>query len=113
MRLRSTQRELLGIQQAAVLLWNAIVSCAAALTDDADPRPWRERLDAVFSGDVPEQLNEVNLEEVIEYLNAGVTDDIARWAEQLKRDGLRRFLERMLGAAAYFRLGWRFRKTRR
>jgi hypothetical protein len=103
LRLRPAQRELLGIQQAAILLWNAIVSCAAALTDDADARPWQERLDALFTG-APEELSEVNLAQVVDYLNAGVADDIARWSEELKRIGLRRFLERMLGAGAYYRL---------
>lgn len=104
LHLRPTQRELLGIQQAAILLWNAVVSCAAVLTDDTDPRPWQERLESVFTSDTSAQFSEVNLEEVVEYLNSGAANDISRWAEDLKRDGLQRFLEKMLGAATYYRL---------
>jgi hypothetical protein len=104
LHLRPQQREVLGLQRAAILLWNAVVACAAALTDDSDSRHWSARLDAIFTSDAPEEFGEVNLEEVTEYLNAGAAADVARWAEELKRDGLRRFLERLLGSAAYYRL---------
>ena len=103
-RLPIQQRRILQASDEAVLIWDLIVSCSAALTDDTDSRPWGDRLDEILSRAFVGEIGEEQIEAAAKYFETFAKDQVPEWTKAIKRGGARLFLERLLGAAAYNRL---------
>ncbi|TDC37088.1 hypothetical protein [Micromonospora sp. KC213] len=103
-RLPIQQRQILKASDEAVLIWDLIVSCSAALTDDTDPRPWGDRLDEILSRFFAGEIGEEQIEAAAKHFETFTKDQVPEWTKAAKRDGARLYLERLLGAAAYNRL---------
>lgn len=85
---------------AALTLWDLVVTCSAVLIDEDDARPWRQRLDHLL-GQPP---GETERQEISSYLNKFAETDLPRWVATLQRPHGQRFLQRLLGARLYHRL---------
>lgn len=85
-------------------MWDVVVTVCGVLTDEADPRPWHERLETCFA----DTLAEVDHESLVSGLGLVINDDqsirITAWVKRMKDGGYTRFARRILGAAEYDRL---------
>ncbi|MFK3981908.1 hypothetical protein ACI2K4_16220 [Micromonospora sp. NPDC050397] len=90
----------------AVLIWDTVVSSAAILTDDTDPRPWNERLEAAFSDAFTIDADSINgdLEALTKHIESFTQVQLPEWTKTLKREGARQFLVKLLGSGTYYRL---------
>lgn len=104
-RLNQGQKHSVGVTEEAIILWDVIVSCAAALIDESRKEPWQGRLGLLLDQLIGDDAgNDVaKIEQAGLYFDQFATQDLPKWASDLQKDGPVRFLVRMLGAAAYRR----------
>lgn len=97
-------RRQLGVPDSALDIWNVVVAAAAAITDDTDDRSWSDRLEAVIAAGSAE-IDRAEFEAALAYLQTFTEDHLTAWVARLRKQGTRKFLLRLLGAATYHRLG--------
>lgn len=102
--LPASVRRGIGVPDSALVIWNAVVAAAAAATDDNDGRSLPDRLDGVVAA-ASAEIDRAEFEAAMAYLETFTGDQLPGWVDRLRRQGFRQFLLRLVGAAAYHRLG--------
>ncbi|WP_143063761.1 hypothetical protein [Streptomyces sp. Ag109_O5-10] len=87
----------LRIRESAILVAEAVVTVAKALTDPGDSRPWQEKIESCFVDD-GERLERIISSVVEEF---GGVEEVKTWLENFNGDSYRKFAEKLLGAARY------------
>ncbi|MFF8329232.1 hypothetical protein [Rhodococcus qingshengii] len=86
----------LRIKESAILVTEAMVRVAKALTDPSDLRPWQEKIESCFGDD--ESLERVMSAVVEEF---GGAEKTKSWLENFNGESYQKFVEKLLGAARY------------
>ncbi|WP_153506032.1 hypothetical protein [Cumulibacter manganitolerans] len=91
-------RDVLRISDGLVALIDVLVTVCHALTDDADKRPWQERLGDVFQ-DRYKDLDALGVADELNRLQSVLEEGDAReWARRFRSSSAKMFLRRLLGA---------------
>jgi len=102
-QLKQSQLKALGITDDVISIWDFSISSAVLLTDES--RPWEERFTAVidrFRIDL-DSVNPEHLEVAVRNFNKFAGTDLPKWATDIKRQGFRVFVRRLIGPAAFGR----------
>ncbi|KJF19110.1 hypothetical protein [Rhodococcus sp. AD45] len=101
-RLPKNQRRVLGLEDWAIGILDAAVTTAAVLGSDIDDRPFAERL--AWLSDNLEFPVGVDTEGALRLFLEAAEETIPLWAKRIQGATWKRFLRRLIGAAAYDRL---------
>ncbi|MFI7166947.1 hypothetical protein ACIBM3_31280 [Rhodococcus erythropolis] len=96
------QRRVLGIEDWAIGVLDAAVTVAVVLASDVDNRPLTDRIE--WLSENLEFPVGVHAEDVLRSLQDASDDTIPKLGKRIRTDAWKRFLRRLVGAAAYDRL---------
>jgi len=100
--LPANQLKVLGIEYWAIGALDAGVTIATVLGSDIDTRPLADRIEWLANN--LEFPDDVEAEDVLRSIAAAAEDTIPKFVKRARTDVSKRFLRRLVGAAAYDRL---------